>query len=135
LNARTAPSGIGLPHLPNQRDQVGVNGGSSPAGPGFPAPKEAKAQAMPRDDGLGSDEEQGLLPVGPEAQQTHPQQSVGGPEFRFGRLPGLRLWLESYFWAISRWCQTRSVSGVTMLAKRMSPFRPTALARMPNRRR
>ena len=42
---------------------------------------------MPSDDGLGLDEEQGLLPVGPEARQAHPKQSVGGPEFGFGRLP------------------------------------------------
>jgi hypothetical protein len=42
---------------------------------------------MPSDDGLGLDEEQGLLPVGPEAQQAHPKQPVGGPEFGFGRLP------------------------------------------------
>ena len=42
---------------------------------------------MPSEDGLRLDQEEGLSPVGPEAQQAHPQQSVGGPEFRFGRLP------------------------------------------------
>jgi hypothetical protein len=42
---------------------------------------------MPSDDGLGLDEEQGLLPVWPEAQQANPKQSVGGTESGFGRLP------------------------------------------------
>ena len=42
---------------------------------------------MPSDDGLGLDEEKGLLAVGPEAQQAHSKQAVGGPEFGFGRLP------------------------------------------------
>ena len=42
---------------------------------------------MPSDDGLGVDEEQGPSPVGPEAQQAHPKQSVGEPEFWFGCLP------------------------------------------------
>ena len=41
--------------------------------------------------------------------------------------PGFRCLLESYFWAINRRCQTRRVSGVTMLAKRSRPFRPTFL--------
>lgn len=50
-------------------------------------PEEAKAHAMPRDDGLGLDAEQGLVPVGPEAQQADPQKTVGGQEYGFGRLP------------------------------------------------
>ena len=56
-------------------------------GSGFPSPEEAKAQAMPLEHGLGLDEEQGLSPVGPEAQQAHPKQAVGEPEFWFGWLP------------------------------------------------
>ena len=40
---------------------------------------------MPSDNGLGLEEEQGLSPVWPKAQQTNPKQSVGGAEFRFAR--------------------------------------------------
>ena len=42
---------------------------------------------MPSDDGLSLGEEQGLSPVGPEAQQAHPKQSVGEPEFWCGCMP------------------------------------------------
>ena len=55
---------------------------------GFPAPEQAKAQAMPSDDGLRLEEQQDLSPVRPEAPQTHPEQSVGGEEPRLaGVLP------------------------------------------------
>ena len=57
LNAGTAPRGVGLPHLPNQRDEVAVDAGSSGAGARFPTPEEAKAKAMPSDDGLGLKEQ------------------------------------------------------------------------------
>ena len=86
LNAGTASRGVGLPHLPYQRDEVAVEGGSSIAGARFPTPEEAKAKAMPSDDGLGLEEEQGLWPLWPESPQAHPQESVGGAEFRFVRL-------------------------------------------------
>ncbi|MGA2864008.1 MAG: hypothetical protein ABSF95_05925 [Verrucomicrobiota bacterium] len=66
---------------------VAVDGGSSPAGPGFPAPEQAKAKAMPSDDALGLEEEQGLLSPWPEAQQANPKQSIGGAEFGFAGLP------------------------------------------------
>ena len=86
LNAWTAPRGVGLPHLPNQRDEVAVEGRSSIAGARFPTPEEAKAKAMPSNDGLGSEEEQGVWPQWPEAPQAHPQESVGGADSRFVRL-------------------------------------------------
>ena len=53
---------------------------------GFPAPEKAKAKAMPGDDGLGLEEQQGLLPVRPKAPQANPKQSVGGAEFGFASL-------------------------------------------------
>lgn len=86
LNAWTARRGVGLPHLPNQRDEVAVEGGSSIAGARFPTPEEAKAKAMPSDDGLGLEEDQGVWPLWPDEPQAHPQESVGGAEFRFVRL-------------------------------------------------
>lgn len=86
LNAGTAPRGVGLPHLPNQRDEVAVEGGSSIACARFPTPEEAKAKAMPSDDGLGLEEDPGVWPLWPEAPQAHPQESIGGAEFRFVRL-------------------------------------------------
>ena len=86
LNAWTAPRGVGLPHLPNQRDAVAIEEGSSIACARFPTPEEAKAKAMPSDDGLGLEEDQGVWPLWPEAPQAHPQESVGGAEFRFVRL-------------------------------------------------
>jgi hypothetical protein len=72
LDAPTAPSGIGLPHPVNQTDEVVVGRGSSKAESGFPAPEEAKAKAMPSDDGLGLEKNQGMLPFWPEAQQANP---------------------------------------------------------------
>src|ERR1017187_447446 len=86
LNAWTAPRGVGLPHLPNQRDAVAIEEGSSIACARFPTPEEAKAKAMPSDDGLGLEEEQGVWPLWPEAPKTNPKKSVGGVEFRFVRL-------------------------------------------------
>src|ERR1035437_3535387 len=86
LNAGPAPRGVGLPHLPNQRDEVAVEGGSSIACARFPTPEEAKAKAMPSDDGLGLEEDQGVWPLWLKALQAHPQESVGGAEFRFVRL-------------------------------------------------
>jgi len=42
---------------------------------------------MLSDDGLGLEEEQGLLPLWPEMPQANPKQSVGGEEFGLARLP------------------------------------------------
>src|ERR1035441_10347420 len=78
LDASAAPGGIGFPHLLGQCDELAIQGGSSHASSGFPVPEQAKAQAMPSDDGLRLEEQQDLLPVRPEAPQTHPEQSVGG---------------------------------------------------------
>ena len=80
LNAWAVPRGVGLPHLPYQRDEVAVEGGSSIAYARFPTPEEAKAKAMPSDDGLGLEEEQGVWPLWPEAPKTNPKKSVGGVE-------------------------------------------------------
>ena len=41
---------------------------------------------MPGDDGLGLEEQQGLLPVRPKAPQANPKQSVGGAEYGFASL-------------------------------------------------
>jgi len=41
---------------------------------------------MPSDDGLGLEEEQGVLPVWPEAPQANPKQAIGGAEFGFAIL-------------------------------------------------
>ena len=41
---------------------------------------------MPGNDGLGLEEQQGLLPVRPKAPQANPKQSVGGAEFGFASL-------------------------------------------------
>ena len=87
LDAPTAPGRIGLPHPVNQRDELTIDGGSSGASSGFPAPEKAKAKAMPGDDGLGLEEQQGLLPGRPNAPQANPKQSVGG-----ARSLGLRAW-------------------------------------------
>jgi hypothetical protein len=86
LNAWAAPRGVGLPHLPYQRDEVAVEGGSSIAYARFPTPEEAKAKAMPSDHGLGLEEDQGVWPLWPEAPKANPKEPVGGAEFRFARL-------------------------------------------------
>ena len=61
LDAPAAPSGIGLPHPVNQSDEVIVGGGSSKAESGFPTPEKAKAKAMLSDDGLGLEEDRGVV--------------------------------------------------------------------------
>src|SRR5208337_2400364 len=86
LNAWAAPRGVGLPHLPYQRDEVAVEGGAFIACARFPTPEEAKAKAMPSDDGLGLEEEQGVWPLWPEAPKANPKEPVGGAEFRLVRL-------------------------------------------------
>src|SRR5258708_31752947 len=53
LDVPTAPGGIGLPHLLNQRDELTIDGGPSYACAGFPTPEQAKAKAMPGDNGFG----------------------------------------------------------------------------------
>src|SRR5258708_33562524 len=86
LDAPTAPGRIGLPHLVNQRDELTIDGGPSYACAGFPAPEQAKAKAMPGDNGFGLEQQQGLLPVRPNAPQANPKQSVGGAVFGFAGL-------------------------------------------------
>jgi hypothetical protein len=41
---------------------------------------------MPGDDGLGLEEQQGLLPIWPKAPQANPKHTVGSPEFGFASL-------------------------------------------------
>jgi hypothetical protein len=41
---------------------------------------------MPSDDGLGLEEEQGVLPVWPEAPQANPKQAIRRAEFGFAGL-------------------------------------------------
>ena len=41
---------------------------------------------MPGDDGLGLEEQQGLLPVGPNAHQANPKQAVGRAGFGLASL-------------------------------------------------
>jgi hypothetical protein len=50
LNPFAILSGIAGPHLPNEVDESAVSYGSAAAaGPGIPAPEEAKTQPMPSD--------------------------------------------------------------------------------------
>ena len=86
LNAWASPRGVGLPHLPNQRDEVAGEAGSSSAAARFPTPEEVKAKAMPSDHNLGLEVEQGVWPLWPKAPKPNPKESVGGAEFRFVRL-------------------------------------------------
>jgi hypothetical protein len=57
LDVLTTSRRIGLPHPLNQRDELTIDGGSSGASSGFPAPEKAKAKAVPGDDGLGLEEQ------------------------------------------------------------------------------
>src|SRR6266404_8258524 len=86
LDVPTAPGGIGLPHLLNQRDELTIDGGPSYACAGFPTPEQTKAKAMPGDNGFGLEQHQGLLPIRPKAPQANPKQSVGAAEFGFASL-------------------------------------------------
>ena len=73
LNTFTAPRGIAGPHSANEFDEFAIRGGSAVAGPGFPAPEQAKAQPMPGEERLGLKEEQALLPVWPQPSESQPE--------------------------------------------------------------
>jgi len=116
LNAWTAPRGVGLPHLPKQRDEVAVEGGSSIAGARLPTPEEAKAKAMPSDDGLGLEEDKGVWPLWPEAPKANPKESIGGVEFRFVHLEKERKRIKVD--TLKSWCQQQTFSTAWPILKR-----------------
>ena len=53
---------------------------------GDQAPVQAEARAMPADHGLGSDDDESLLPSGPELAREHPKDFVQRAELGFGML-------------------------------------------------
>ena len=74
-----APTGILGRHPSNQLSQVGRELGS-PAGLGFPAPKEAEPVAVPPDEGIRLNNDESTPPVEELAQEGHQKSGgVGGP--------------------------------------------------------
>src|SRR5215468_12145725 len=70
MDVGRAPQRVGAAHLPDQiADFAGDRRSTWFAAAHFPGPEQAKALAMPRDDGLRPDDGQGRAPVLPNARQ------------------------------------------------------------------
>jgi hypothetical protein len=85
LNGPTAPKRIGLPHAPDERNELSICRRSALVGSGFPAPEQAEGATVPLDHRLRLDQDESLLPAGEEAREQEPEKSVGVVEARFGR--------------------------------------------------
>jgi len=77
VDSRRAPQWVDRRHLADQLTHFSRH--SRPTWPAvaiLPSPVEAEAFAVPADDRLGLDDEQGSTPVGPEAAEDIPERSV-----------------------------------------------------------
>ena len=71
-------SGFLSTHSSNQLTDVMRNGWASwPAVLALPRPKQPEGFAMPRDDGIRLDDDQRRSPVGPDATEPCPEESIG----------------------------------------------------------
>ena len=75
-NAWTAPRGIGLPHPPDELNQLLVLSRPPHAMPRLPAPEDAEPGSLPTDDGLGLEDHQSTFPMGAASLQHDPHQSI-----------------------------------------------------------
>ena len=81
MNPWSTPERIGFALVANQIADVFRHRGSpgSPV-PTLPSPKQTETLAMPCDDGVGFDENESRAPIGPDARQPSPEDSVRRPE-------------------------------------------------------
>ena len=78
-----APSRIVSAHAPDEVDVFARNFGPADfLGSRLPAPIEFEALAMPSDDGLRLDDDEGLLPAVPDSGEPHPEGAIAGAEPR-----------------------------------------------------
>ena len=84
LDTLAAPGGVDPPHLTDKGSQLKVQAGPASMGARLPAPKQAKAFAMPAEHCPGLDQHERPLPFAPATLEHYPQESIGGLELRFG---------------------------------------------------
>src|SRR5262249_13904305 len=83
VNAGCTPTGILPTHPADQIPDLARNDRSSRlAVPHLPSPEQAKAAAMPGNDGFWLDDGQRRGPAAPDARQPDPQQAVPRRQFR-----------------------------------------------------
>jgi hypothetical protein len=86
MESGSAPQGIGRGHSPDQGADFGVDRRATPGGrAGEPGPVLAEATPLPPQNGVGSHDQEGLPPPGPEPGQPDPEQAVGGTKLGPGR--------------------------------------------------
>ena len=74
VNPRRAPEGVGLGHPSDERSDLWGNGRAAwPVSSARPGPIPREAGAMPPDDGLGFDEQDGIRPAAPQPGQQDPE--------------------------------------------------------------
>ncbi len=86
LDAPTTPSRVRLPHASDEPNELAVGGRTAAFPLGLAAPEEPESQAMPLQDGLGLNEEQGFPPVVEHGAQGQPKQAIG--HFKLGLRSG-----------------------------------------------
>ena len=77
-----APSDVFGAHLPDQGDDIGRDPGLRRLGFGLAAPDQAEQLAMPAEEGVGLNDEQGLLPEGRRPGQEQEPDAVPIAELR-----------------------------------------------------
>jgi hypothetical protein len=86
LDAELAPGWVRVPHIADQRAQLGIDRGPSAHGSALAAPVVAEAGPVPLHDGGGLDDVDGLVPVRPQLPQAEPKEAVAVFESRSLRL-------------------------------------------------
>ncbi len=77
MNSGGTPGGILLHHPPNENSSLGIDPWpAKPLGPRSKAPEQSKAGPMPRDNGLGFDDDQDVIPRRPEPAEKCPKQPI-----------------------------------------------------------
>jgi hypothetical protein len=79
VNPRRAPGPVLGHHAEDKLTQLPAHAFSSRtfAMPGELSPVESEASSMPSDNSLGSNEDQGSLPSGPDTPQSNPEETIG----------------------------------------------------------
>jgi hypothetical protein len=88
VNARGSPHRVLCNHAENQIAQFLTHAPSSAKlpMPGEPGPVQLEPNSMPANDCFGSNEDQGLLPPGPDLLQQGPKESIGIRKSRSGMM-------------------------------------------------
>jgi hypothetical protein len=85
MDARRTPEGIRRGHAPDQSLDLRVDGrATSGRAARELGPVLAKASPLPPQDGVGSDDHEGLLPPGPDSGQPDPEKAITSAERRPG---------------------------------------------------